>query len=267
MMKTYGPLITFTSDFGTNDGYTGSVKGVIHNIFPQAQIVDICHQIEPWNVASGAWIIASAYKYFPKGTIHIVVVDPQVGSSQKRILVQGESELFIAPDNGILSLVMKEQASWKAYELNKKEYWLPYVSNTFHTRDIFAPVAAHIAAGASPSEVGTEIAVQSLHYLENQEVCTTGGIVSGRVVHVDRFGNLITNIPNDKVKPKSACFLDDLKVGSVNNTYSSVTEGMAVAFPASHGFLEIAIHQGRANEILKAKVGSQVALEAPQKDQ
>ncbi|MBK8222350.1 MAG: SAM-dependent chlorinase/fluorinase [Candidatus Obscuribacter sp.] len=260
-MKTYGPVITFTSDFGTNDGYTGAVKGVILSRCLDARIVDICHQIEPWNVASAAWIIASAYKYFPQGTIHIVVVDPQVGSSQRRILVVGDSELFLAPDNGILTLVMKEQANWRAYELNKKEYWLPYVSNTFHTRDIFAPVAAHIASGIKPSEVGTEIPIESLARLENQEVSTVGGVINGRVVHIDRFGNLITNISNDRVKPRANCYLDDLKVGTVNNTYSSVTEGMAVAFPASHGYLEIAIHQGRASEILKAKVGSQVALE------
>lgn len=262
-MKSFGPIITFTSDFGTNDGYTGSVKGVILSQFVDAKIVDICHQIEPWNVPSAAWIIASAYKYFPKGTIHIVVVDPQVGSSQRRILVEGDSELFLAPDNGILSLVMKEQANWKAYELNKKEYWLPYVSNTFHTRDIFAPVAAHIASGKTPAQVGTEIDVNTLQKLENQEITTNtkDGVISGRVVHIDRFGNLITNIPNDKVKPKAGCYIEDLKVGIVNNTYSSVTKGMAVAFPASHGYLEVAIHQGRANEILKARVGSQVALE------
>lgn len=260
-MKNYGPVISFTSDFGTNDGYSGTVKGVILSRAPQATIVDVCHQIEPWNVTSAAWIISSAYKYFPQGTIHIVVVDPQVGSAQRRILLKTDSEVFLAPDNGILTLILKEQANFKAYELNKKEFWMPYVSNTFHTRDIFAPVAAHLVNGAKPEEVGTEIDVKSLARLENQEISTKDGVTSGRVVHVDRFGNLITNIPNDKVRPKAACFLDDLKVGTVNNTYSSVTEGMAVAFPASHGYLEIAIHQGRANEILKAKVGSQVALE------
>lgn len=260
-MKTFGPIITFTSDFGTMDGYAGAVKGVLLSHCPEAQIVDICHQVEPWNVTSAAWIIASAYKYFPKGTIHIVVVDPQVGSAQRRIMLVGDREVFIAPDNGILTLIMKEQSNWRAFDLNKKEYWLPYVSNTFHTRDIFAPVAGHLAAGVSFEELGSEIDVRSLKQLENQEIVTADGVVRGRIVHIDRFGNLITNIPNDKVRFKAACYLEDLKVGSVNNTYSSVTEGMAVAFPASHGYLEIAIHQGRANEILKAKVGTQVALE------
>ncbi|MBP7576797.1 MAG: SAM-dependent chlorinase/fluorinase, partial [Candidatus Obscuribacter sp.] len=129
-MKNYGPVISFTSDFGTNDGYTGTVKGVILSRAPQATIVDVCHQIEPWNVTSAAWIISSAYKYFPQGTIHIVVVDPQVGSAQRRILLRTDSELFLAPDNGILTLILKEQANFTAYELNKKEFWMPYVSNT-----------------------------------------------------------------------------------------------------------------------------------------
>lgn len=260
-MKTYGPVISFTSDFGTNDGYTGTVKGVILSRAPQSTIVDVCHQIEPWNVASGAWIISSAYQYFPKGTIHIVVVDPQVGSSQRRILLKSDSEVFLAPDNGILTLVLRKQADFKAFELNKKEYWMPYVSSTFHTRDIFAPVAAHLVNGARPEDVGTAIELSSLKQLENQETSTEGGAIRGRVVHIDRFGNLITNITNDKVRPRAVCFLDEVRVGSTNSTYSSVTEGMAVAFPGSHGYLEIAIHQGRASEILQAKVGSAVALE------
>jgi S-adenosylmethionine hydrolase len=261
-MRNFGPVITFTSDFGTTDGYTGAVKGVILSINPQATIVDISHQIDPFNVTSASWIIASAYKYFPAGTIHIVAVDPSVGSDQRRILVQGDREIFIAPDNGVLTNILREQSQWKAYELNKKEYWLPYVSNTFHTRDIFAPVAAHISLGVDIKDIGTAIDFDSLAKLAGQELETDGNKVKGAVVHVDRFGNLITNIPNDKIRTKANCFLGDQSIGTVSSTRSGVEKGQTVAFPASHGYLEIAIHHGRAAEKLNAKVGHKVSIES-----
>jgi len=260
-MRNFGPVITFTSDFGTADGYTGAVKGVILTINPQASIVDISHQIDPFNVTSASWIIASSYKYFPAGTIHIVAVDPGVGSDQKRILLEGDREIFIAPDNGVLTHILREQSNWKAYELNKKEYWLPYVSNTFHTRDIFAPVAAHLSAGVDVKEVGTPLALDAIATLSGQELETEGNKLNGAIVHVDRFGNLITNIPNDKIRTKASCFLGEESIGTVANTRSSVEKGQMVAFPASHGYLEIAIHHGRAEEQLKAKVGHKVSIE------
>lgn len=254
-------LITFTSDFGSKDSYTGVVKGVILSIAPDAKIVDISHDVEPWNVAAAAWIITCAYKYFPEGTIHIVVVDPAVGSDQRRILLYNDRECFIGPDNGIFSLVMAEQAEWNAVELNKKEYWLPYVSHTFHTRDIFGPVAAHIANGVEPHRLGSPIEIESLAKLADHQLECEDGKIKGSVIHVDRFGNLISNIPNDKVKTGGRCYLKGKYVADIRGTYSSVETGKPVAFRASHGFLEIAIHKGRASEILNAAVGTSVRLE------
>ncbi len=255
------PLITFTSDFGLKDSYTGVVKGVILSIAPEANIVDVSHDVEPWNVAQAAWIITCAYKYFPPGTIHIVVVDPQVGSDQRRILLYNDRECFIGPDNGIFSLVLAEQADFNAVELNKKEYWLPYVSHTFHTRDIFGPVAGHLANGVEPHKFGTPIEIDSLAKLTDHQVESVDGKIKGSVIHIDRFGNLISNIPNDKVKTGGRCYLKGKYVADIRGTYSSVETGKPVAFRASHGYLEIAIHKGRADDSLNAEVGTSVRLE------
>lgn len=259
-MRTFGPVITLTTDFGTADGYTGVVKGVILSKAPHAQIVDISHQIEAWNVRSAAWVLTSSYKYFPAGSVHMAVVDPSVGSAQRRILLRGAQEIFLAPDNGLLSSIIDEQSNWTAYDLNKREYWLPYVSSTFHARDIFAPVAAHLISGMDPSELGSEIPLESLARLDEQKSESTSEGLSGLVVHVDRFGNLITNIPNNKIRPHTHCYLDGKSIGELKNTYSSVHEGHAAAFPASHGYIEIALHQGRAAEVLKAGTGARVSL-------
>lgn len=260
-MRSFGPVITLTTDFGTADGYTGIVKGVILSKAPHAQIVDISHQIEPWNIRSASWVITSSYKYFPAGTVHMVVIDPQVGSNQRRILLKGAQEIFLAPDNGVLSAVIEEQSNWSVYELNKREFWLPYVSNTFHARDIFAPVAAHLVSGTQPSELGSEIALESLARLDDHHAEGTTEGLSGLVVHVDRFGNLITNIPNNKVRPHAHCYLNGQDIGPIRHTYSSVSQGSAAAFPASHGYIEIALHQGRASDALKAGAGTAVKLQ------
>jgi S-adenosylmethionine hydrolase len=259
-MRTFGPVITLTTDFGTADGYTGVVKGVILSKAPHGQIVDISHQIEAWNIRSASWVITSAYKYFPAGTVHMVVVDPQVGSMQRRILLKGAQEIFLAPDNGVLSSIIDEQSNWTVYELDKRDFWLPYVSSTFHARDIFAPVAAHLISGIQASELGTEISLDSLARLDATPAESTVEGLSGLVVHVDRFGNLITNIPNNKIRPHTHCYLDGKSIGELQNTYSSVSQGHAAAFPASHGYIEIALHQGRAADVLKASTGAQVKL-------
>jgi len=260
-VRNFGPVISFTSDFGTADGYTGAVKGVILSINPQARIVDISHQVEAFNIISASWIIASSYAYFPAGTIHIVAVDPWSSAEQRHILIQGDREVFIAPDNGVLTHVLKEQSQWQAFELNKKDYWLPYVSNTFHTRDIFAPVAAHLSLGVEIKALGTAIDLNSLVKLAGQELQLDGNKLQGVVVHIDRFGNLITNIPNDKVKTKANCFLNEKSVGAINTKRNSVEKGQAVAFPAAHGYMEVAVHHGNAAQQLSAKVGNTVSIE------
>jgi S-adenosylmethionine hydrolase len=254
------PIITLTSDFGTKDGYTGQIKGVISSICPEAKVIDISNEIEPFNLSSAAWTITSAYKYFPKGTIHLVVVDPQVGSKQRKILLESASETFIGPDNGIFSLLLAERSDFKAYEIDKKDYWMAFVSTSFHTRDIFAPVAAHLASGVKACELATEIPLESLNNLPGHALTQEETSVTGSVIHIDRFGNLITNIPRERIRHNAQCFLEEVQIGQIKNTYSSVKVQEATAFTGSHGYLEIAVNQGNACEKFQAKTGTKVRL-------
>jgi len=191
-----GRIITLSTDFGTADPYVGIMKGVILGIAPAVRIVDITHEIQPFEVSDGAFSIVQAYRFFPKKTIHVVVVDPGVGSTRRPILVEAAGQYFIAPDNGVLSMIYSREKA-KVRHLTNERYFLHPVSRTFHGRDVFAPVAAHLAAGVASSQFGTLI---DDHLRLNFERPTQTGkrVWNGIVLKVDRFGNLITNLRADE---------------------------------------------------------------------
>jgi S-adenosyl-L-methionine hydrolase (adenosine-forming) len=271
-------LITFTSDFGTRDGYVAIVKGVICSLNPNARVIDLSHEVEPWNVSEAAWIIYNAYKFFPKGTVHLVVVDPEVGSAQRRLLLSDGHHFFVGPDSGVFTHLIRDPSGgiydgestarerrWDAFELTESSYWLPTLSTSFHARDLFGPVAAHLANGESLDSFGKRLDVNSLNYLPVSVLEQSNGQLSGEILYIDRFGNLITNIPSNMVPDESICFVKDACVGELATTYSIKKSADAVAFRGSHGFVEVAVYQGRANLNLDASTRDRVRIEFPKR--
>lgn len=255
-------IITLTTDFGTLDGYAGIVKGVILGICETVNIIDLSHDLPPWNIAAAAWIIGNSYPYFPHGTIHLAVVDPGVGSKRRAIAISSNEQIFIGPDNGIFSYVLHntDEKNIEAYELNQDKYWRKEMSTSFHARDLFAPVAAHCASGVELDKLGEKIDVSGLTRLPARELKVKQNRVEGSIAYVDRFGNLITNIKRDYVRNAALCQVGKRSIGRIGQSYSSGDLGMPIAFIGSHGFLEIAVSQGRADEKLDAGVNTPVIL-------
>ncbi len=259
-MSTRRKIITLTTDFGTLDGYAGIVKGVILGICDNAAIVDLSHDLPPWNISAASWIIGNSYTYFPAGTIHVGVVDPGVGSKRRAIALEAANQFFIGPDNGIFSHILHNCENVRSFELNKDHYWRKEISSSFHARDLFGPVAAHFAAGVSLEDLGEEIDVASLVRLPARALKVKANRVEGTVAYVDRFGNLITNINRELVQNAALCQVGKRSIGRIGHSYSSGDHGTPVAFIGSHGFLEIAVTQGRADEKLDAGVNTAVIL-------
>ena len=254
-------IVTLTTDFGWSDGYAGIVKGVILSIARDAIIVDLTHDVPAWDIAAGAWVIGSAYQFFPPDSIHLVVIDPEVGAAQRGVILFGPSGTFVGPDNGVFSCLLEDNADWKAHALTQSNYWLSTVSGTFHARDIYGPVCGHIASGTKPHEIGEPVDLSSLIRIPMQSYHRNGKEIRGEVVYIDHFGNLITNIPGSYLTGASKCFLMDCAVGAVGKNYSAVSEGNVSIFCGSHGRVEIGVFKGRACDILKAQRGAQVRLE------
>lgn len=267
------PVITLTTDFGSSDAYVAAIKGVILGINPEAIIVDISHDVGPQQVAEAAFILSTAWPYFPPGTIHVVVVDPGVGTARRALLLASESAFFIAPDNGVLSYIVEHVCSpaagastaaprrlcpkLRAFVLTQPRYWRSPVSHTFHGRDIFAPVAAHLSLGVAPEEMGE--AVDSVLAFAVPPPHREAGVVVGHIVHIDHFGNLITNITEADI----AAGVDSVEVAGrsiagVGQTYAQ-RRGL-VALIGSSGHLEIAVRDGSAARLLKSKVGDTLKL-------
>lgn len=250
--------ITLTTDFGTKDGYVGVLKGVILAIAPDCRIVDLSHEIKPWDKAEAAWLIANCYGAFPPGTVHLVVVDPEVGTARRCLLLQAKEGSFIGPDNGTFSRLFKSIENPTAYELTAVKYWRRNVSNTFHARDIFAPAAAHLASGVPPEQLGKQVDLDSLVRLPEPEVVSTADSVEGEIVYVDSFGNLITNIPAGKIPKNAELSVAGRGCGTLKESYSGARVGQPVALIASHGFLEIGINQGSAANVFESAIGTAV---------
>ena len=251
-------IITLTTDFGEKDYSVGVVKGVILSISPEAKIIDITHQLQPFNLISAALTLKNVHNYYPAGTIHLAVVDPGVGGKRKPVLVHTEKYVFVGPDNGIFSWI--NEPGKKVIHLTNSKFFLNPVSSTFHARDIFAPVAAYLSLGVRIDEFGRP--VSKIVKLRLPPVQFTKDKLFGEVINVDNFGNLITNIQPEKLKKGLKTLeIKDIKILKVNNTFSSVSQGEILAYWGSAGFLEIGVNCGNATEMLKAGIGEKVEIE------
>ncbi len=249
-------IVTLTTDFGTQDAFVGTMKGVILSRCPGVQLVDLTHEVPPQAIRIGALRLASAVPFFPEGTVHLAVVDPGVGGARRPIAAEARGQRFVGPDNGLLSLVApRSAADWRAVELTSPEHHLPRVSDTFHGRDVFAPAAAHLACGGSLQDLGE--AVESMIELRVPPVERTGRIIRGMVLDIDRFGNLITNICAADLAGSD---VEQVSVGELRFDGLSISYDVdqeAVAVIDSVGQLEIAVPRGHAAQKLN------VGLEAP----
>lgn len=255
-------IITLTTDFGTSDYYVAAMKAVLLNIVPQIRLVDISHNIPPQDVMAGAWVLKNSAHLFPPGTVHLVVVDPGVGTKRKPIGLKINDHFFVGPDNGIFSLLTNDN-NYSATQLTNDEYWNQKTeSSTFHGRDIFAPVAAHLSNGVPLFKMGKKIE-QLVNYRWALPIADDDG-VQGWVMHIDRFGNLITNISEDMIKSIAAPNEIKLYVGNtilkrLHTTFADVEEGEPLGYIGSSGMLEIAINKGSAKEMLGVKKGASVS--------
>ncbi|WP_413173528.1 S-adenosyl-l-methionine hydroxide adenosyltransferase family protein [Anabaena azotica] len=240
-------ILTLLSDFGDHDVYVGVMKGVIAQINPNLTLIDLTHQIPPQNIAAARFCLMNAYNYFPKGTVHLAVVDPGVGSQRRAIALKLEQGYLVGPDNGIFSGITSKNQILAAVELTNLNFWsTSQPSSTFHGRDIFAPVAAHLASGVNLQELGREINPETLVKLDIAECRETTNGVVGCIQYIDHFGNLVSNIPASYVKDKSWCVqMKDLSIPGYA-AYSDVQIGEALALVGSHGWVEIAINSGNA---------------------
>lgn len=252
-------MITLTSDFGLKDPYVGEMKGVILSINPNANIIDITHGVEKFNIRMGAFMLASAAPYFPKGTVHLAVVDPGVGTERRAILIQTKQGFFVGPDNGLLILAAQNQGIEHIHQLNNPKFMLPNVSSTFQGRDVFAPVAAHLDKGVKPPEFGPEI--KDAVTPEFASVKRRNGSLIGEVLNVDGFGNVITNISQKEMAQAKTVNVKlqhlSLKL-AFGKTYAQAKSQEPIALIGSHGFLEIALNQGSAAEKFHAKTGDKI---------
>ena len=255
-------MITLTTDFGYLDPYVAEMKGVIFTINPEAKIVDITHSVRKFDIRMGAFMIASASQYFPKGATHLAVVDPCVGTARRAILIETEEGFLVGPDNGILVLAAKNQSIKRIFQLVNPKYMLPKVSSTFHGRDIFAPATAFLDKGVVPEEFGPEITDPKTPRYAT--VDWKGESLNGEVLHIDGFGNIITNI-NEKLVPASGSLKITLQKITLQltffQTYAEAKPKEQLALIGSHGFLEIALNQGSAAKKFGAKIGDSVKVE------
>ncbi len=256
------PIITLLSDFGLQDGYVGTMKGVILSICPDAKLVDLSHLIAPQNVRSGAFVLLASYGYFPPGTVHLAVVDPGVGTERGAIAVRTRSSFFVGPDNGLFSLVLRNETGWEARSLENPQFRRSPMSSTFHGRDLFAPAAAHLALGVRFDTLGSACAPVFPRW--GQPIIGKGE-VQGEVIHIDRFGNAVTNVRSEvleKQGPGEKWTIEAVKsqINSIHKTYGRVGTGEALALSGSSGFVEIAVNQGNAASKLNLEMGTKVTF-------
>jgi S-adenosylmethionine hydrolase len=275
------PIVTLTTDFGTADGYVGTMKGVILSVVSGARLVDISHEIRPQDIRQAAYVLYTAYPFFPPHTVHLVVVDPGVGSARRPVALRTPSGTFVGPDNGVFSYVMAREPVEARVELVDPRYRLPQVSHTFHGRDIFAPAAAHLASGLPIGALGPPVSDPVTFPPPRLEVSPAD--VIGEVLHADHFGNVITSIgllawSDDELSLEPAFggvgrgrrvhFRADgavvavagQEIAGVHRTYAEVAAGEALALVGSEGHLEIAVREGSAARSLGLRPGDAVVL-------
>jgi len=240
-----GSVITLTTDFGVSDGYQGVLEGIIAGINPDARVATISHDIRPGDVLGGWYLLKRHYRYFPAGTVHLAVVDPGVGSRRKIIAVATERYHFIAPDNGLLSFIPADRIL-SVHAVTDRKYALREISPVFHGRDIMAPAAAYLSRGVAPSCLGP--AVAKIASLPDTKPRYEKGRIVGRILWVDRFGNIITNIPAEFIVEGAVVRVAGTLIGTVRRTFSDVRRGKLLAYIGSDGYLEIAERDGSAWE-------------------
>ena len=257
------PIITLTTDFGLNDHFVGTVKGAILSIAPDAEIVDICHSVQAFDILDGALALAQAYSYFPTRTVHLVVIDPGVGSARRPILASSDKYNFVAPDNGVLSLMYAREERLNVRHITSDHYFLQPLSNTFHGRDIFAPVAGYLAKGVDQEKFGPEI-TDFVRFNAPRPKAVDAKTLRGIVLKVDRFGNLITNLHIDEF-PEVTTRTFGMNVGlqtitRMASTFSECPPGELFVMVGSSGYLEVAVNEGSAAKVLGCASGSPVEL-------
>lgn len=255
-------VITLTTDFGLQDYYVSAMKAVMLGIAPEARLVDVSHDIPSQDIMAGSWVLKNSAMLFPSGTVHTVVIDPGVGTERHAVALKIEDQYFVGPDNGIFSLLTTDQ-SYTAVKLNKKEYLRESRSNTFHGRDVFAPAAAHLSRGVTLEELGEPLD-ELISYRWMQPIADKDGL-EGTIIHIDKFGNLITNISSDLIDEVLAdkqvkIYVGNVILNEINTTFGAVTEGEPVAYIGSAGMLEVGINQGNAQKMLGMQKGAQISI-------
>jgi S-adenosyl-L-methionine hydrolase (adenosine-forming) len=262
-------LITLLTDFGLEDEYVGVMKGVILSRFPAARIIDLCHGVPPQDLRRAAYLLESSRPYFPAATLHVIVVDPGVGTSRRIVLMEADGQLLLAPDNGVLTLPARSGFT-AAFEVGCRDLFLPNVSRTFHGRDIFAPVAAALAKGLAPAAVGRRLSREELVHLPlpEAEIDPAGTAIIGQVVDIDRFGNLLTNIhinayqelAGDLPPAGIIAQLRDRVISGLSPSYGAAPPDTLLAIFGSRNYLEIATNRGNAARELGVGLGERIVL-------
>jgi S-adenosylmethionine hydrolase len=257
-------VITLTTDFGTSDWFVGTMKGVIARIAPRCTVVDLTHDLPPGDIRGGAFALAASHRFFPKGTIHVAVIDPGVGSRRKAIAVQTANGVFVGPDNGVLSWALAKEKLRAIHALENEVYFLQPVSRTFHGRDIFAPIAAHMSRGVPIQKLGP--ALKDIVRLAWPEPRARRGGLEGEVVYIDRFGNAITNLEGGLLESsgRASCEVHAKRRWNcpLKTCYQAVPPKRPVALVGSSDFLEIAVNGGSAERVLGLRIGTRVVLRA-----
>ncbi len=251
-------VITLITDFGTQDAYVGIMKGVILSINPEVQIVDITHEIEPGDIYTAAFLLKDAYSFFPKGTIHVAVIDPGVGGERRAIAVRIKDYFFVGPDNGLFWPIISENKDALVIHLTNKKYFLPDISTTFHGRDIFAPVAAYISKGVEITDMG--VLIDDPVRIELKKAVFERDKIIGQAIRTDRFGNIITNISKEDLlhffgdTSQLEVYIDGIKIPNISRCYSEVDLGEFLALIGSSGLLEISVNMGNAFKLLNKEL-------------
>ncbi|NJD10081.1 MAG: SAM-dependent chlorinase/fluorinase [Gemmatimonadetes bacterium] len=251
--------ITLLTDFGTRDGYVAAMRGVIASIAPKVLVEDASHDVPAGDVTAAAWALGNYWRLYPAGTVHVAVVDPGVGTERRALAAGIAGHFFVAPDNGVLTRVLVDAGPGHLVSITEPAYLRDVVSRTFHGRDVFAPVAAHLATGVALESFGPP--VTDPVRLDVLVPTRTGNVIRGQVVHVDRFGNLITNVPGDWIPPGARVRFAATDLGAVRQTYGDVATGHAVAVIGSAGYLEIGIRDGDAARVLWKGRGTAVVID------
>ncbi|MCI0513282.1 SAM-dependent chlorinase/fluorinase [candidate division KSB1 bacterium] len=256
-------IITLLTDFGATEAFVGIMKGVILSINPAVQLVDLTHQIPPHQIGIGALQLNRAYRYFPAGTIHVAVVDPGVGSKRSIILVAANAQFFLAPDNGLLQYIFENHGVTTVTKVTNGKYFLPEISQTFHGRDIFAPVAGHLSRGVNPTEFGGR--TRTFLRGSTPPLRIEANAIYGQIILIDHFGNLISNIPRSALprnvpEQRWRIQLKELEIQGLSPNYADAPQQVPLALWSSWDTLEIAVFQARAATLLGVDLGTAIQI-------